>query len=117
MNRADLFVTTPQGSFQASDLDAKAVEATRLCAESAGVIAALTIEQKHFEQAMPAAEHGFVVTNPPYGERLALQRAGALFRRIGDWLVQRCGGWRAAAQSNAPACVSWAGGGSGRRRC
>ncbi len=89
-------VTTPQGSFQASDLDAKAVEATRLCAESAGVIAALTIEQKHFEQAMPAAEHGFVVTNPPYGERLALQRAGALFRRIGDWLVQRCGGWRAA---------------------
>jgi 23S rRNA G2069 N7-methylase RlmK/C1962 C5-methylase RlmI len=37
-----------------------------------------------------------VVTNPPYGERLPLPRAGALFRRLGDWLVQHCGGWRAA---------------------
>jgi 23S rRNA G2069 N7-methylase RlmK/C1962 C5-methylase RlmI len=37
-----------------------------------------------------------VVTNPPYGERLPLPRAGALFRRLGDWLVAHCGGWRAA---------------------
>ena len=89
-------VTTPEGSFQASDLDPRAVEATRLCAEAAGVAAHLTVEQKHFEQAAPAAGHGLVVTNPPYGERLALPRAGALFRRIGDWLVRACGGWRAA---------------------
>jgi len=89
-------VVVPMGSFQASDLDPKAVEATRLCAEAAGVAAQLTIEQKHFEQALPAAEHGLIVTNPPYGERLALPRAGALFRRIGDWLVRSCGGWRAA---------------------
>ncbi len=89
-------VVIPSGSFQASDLDPKAVEATRLCAEAAGVASHLTIEQKHFEQAIPAADGGLVVTNPPYGERLALPRAGALFRRIGDWLVHACGGWRAA---------------------
>jgi 23S rRNA (guanine2445-N2)-methyltransferase / 23S rRNA (guanine2069-N7)-methyltransferase len=89
-------VVMPAGSFQASDLDPGAVEATRLCAEAAGVAAALTIENKHFEQAVPAGDHGLVVTNPPYGERLALPRAGALFRRIGDWLVRACGGWRGA---------------------
>jgi len=89
-------VTTPAGSFQASDLDPRAVAAAKACAESAGVGGAITIEQKHFEEARPAGPQGLVVTNPPYGERLALPRAGALFRRIGDWLVQRCGGWRAA---------------------
>ncbi|MFO0191840.1 MAG: bifunctional 23S rRNA (guanine(2069)-N(7))-methyltransferase RlmK/23S rRNA (guanine(2445)-N(2))-methyltransferase RlmL [Planctomycetia bacterium] len=89
-------VTEPAGSFQASDLDPKAVEAAKACAEAAGVAGSVAIEQKHFEQARPQAPAGLVVTNPPYGERLALPRAGALFRRIGDWLVQQCGGWRAA---------------------
>ena len=89
-------VCEPVGSFQASDLDPKAVEAAKACAEAAGVAGFVAIEQKHFEQARPQAPEGLVVTNPPYGERLALPRAGALFRRIGDWLVQQCGGWRAA---------------------
>ncbi len=89
-------VTTPEGSFQASDLDPRAVAAARACAESAGVAGAIVVEQRHFEEARPAGPRGLVVTNPPYGERLALPRAGALFRRIGDWLVRHCGGWRAA---------------------
>ena len=86
----------PAGTFQASDLDPKAVEAAQACAEAAGVAPFITIEQKHFEQAQPIAGKGLVVTNPPYGERLPLPRAGALFRRLGDWLVAQCGGWRAA---------------------
>jgi len=89
-------VHEPTGSFQASDLDPKAVEAARANAAAAGVAASVTIEQQHFEQARPTAAPGLVVTNPPYGERLPLPRAGALFRRLGDWLVQNCGGWRAA---------------------
>ncbi len=89
-------IVEPAGSFHASDLDQKAVEAARACAAAAGVEGHVAIEQQHFEQARPQAPAGLVVTNPPYGERLALPRAGALFRRIGDWLVQQCGGWRAA---------------------
>ena len=89
-------VREPAGSFQASDLDPNAVAAARACAEAAGVAACITIDVKHFEQARPAGESGLVVTNPPYGERLPLPRSAAFFRRFGDWLVQQCGGWRAA---------------------
>jgi len=82
--------------FFASDLDPQAVEAARACATAAGVAAGVAIERMHFEDVTPQATVGLVVANPPYGERLPLPRAGALFRRLGDWLVQRCGGWRAA---------------------
>ena len=86
----------PADSFFASDLDPKAVEAARACAEAAGVAAAVSIDTRHFEEVRPPEHPGLIVTNPPYGERLPLPRAGALFRRLGDWMVQRCGGWRAA---------------------
>jgi 23S rRNA (guanine2445-N2)-methyltransferase / 23S rRNA (guanine2069-N7)-methyltransferase len=89
-------VCEPTAGFAASDLDPRAVEAAKACAVAAGVERFVAIEQRHFEEVRPAAAEGIVVTNPPYGERLPLPRAGALFRRLGDWLVGRCGGWRAA---------------------
>ena len=89
-------VQPPVGSFSASDLDQQAVAAARANAEAAGVATHVVIAQHHFEEVRPSGVAGLVVTNPPYGERLPLPRAAALYRRIGDWLVQQCGGWRAA---------------------
>ncbi len=40
-------------SFVASDLDPKAVEAARACAEAAGVSAAVAIDTRHFEEVRP----------------------------------------------------------------
>jgi 23S rRNA (guanine2445-N2)-methyltransferase / 23S rRNA (guanine2069-N7)-methyltransferase len=92
-------VPPPDGApppFQASDLDPRAVEAARACAEAAGVAGLIAIGQRHFEDARPAGPGTLIVTNPPYGERLPVARSAALLRRLGDWLVQRCGGCRAA---------------------
>lgn len=86
----------PMAAFTASDLDPQAVAAARACAAAAGVERFVAVAHGHFEDVRPQGPPGLVVTNPPYGERLPLPRAGALFRRLGDWLVQRCGGWRAA---------------------
>ncbi|MFM8414002.1 MAG: THUMP domain-containing protein, partial [Planctomycetota bacterium] len=84
------------GGFFASDLNPAAVAAAAACAEAAGMSSAIACERKHFEDVTPAAPSGLIVTNSPYGERLPLPRAAAVFRRLGDWLVARCGGWRAA---------------------
>jgi 23S rRNA (guanine2445-N2)-methyltransferase / 23S rRNA (guanine2069-N7)-methyltransferase len=89
-------VRRPPETFHASDLDPRAVEAARACAQAAGVADAIQIGQRHFEEVRPPTPAGLIVTNPPYGERLPLPRAAAFFRRLGDWLVQSCGGWRAA---------------------
>jgi 23S rRNA (guanine2445-N2)-methyltransferase / 23S rRNA (guanine2069-N7)-methyltransferase len=94
----------PAGTFHGSDLDPQAVAAARANAEAAGVAAQVVVDQRHFEEARPVSATGLVVTNPPYGERLPLPRAAALYRRIGDWLVAHCGGWRAAILApDAPA--------------
>ncbi len=89
-------IQKPVGGFLASDLDPRAVAAARSCAAAAGVDGSITIEERHFEAVVPPAATGLILTNPPYGERLTLPRAAALYRRLGDWLVARCGGWRAA---------------------
>jgi len=81
--------------FFASDLDPAAVVAARTCAASAGVAEAIRFDERHFEDVAPSAPPGLIVTNPPYGERLPLPRAAAIMRRLGDWLVARCGSWRA----------------------
>ena len=89
-------VREPAGVFTGSDLDPGAVAAAQANAVAAGVGGFVAITHKHFEDARPQGAPGLIITNPPYGERLPLPRAGALFRRLGDWLVQQCGGWRAA---------------------
>ncbi len=97
-------VRQPEGRFQASDLDPAAVNAARASAAAAGVADFVEVSQRHFEEVIPDQAEGLVVTNPPYGERLPLPRAAAIFRRLGDWLKLRCGGWRAAVL--APVGVS-----------
>ena len=86
---------TPSGTFHASDLDPAVIQIAEQSAELAGVAGAIKFSCNHFEAVTPESEHGLVLTNPPYGERLTQARAGAVFRRVGDWLKKSCAGWRA----------------------
>lgn len=54
----------------ARDLHTKAIEAARRNAAAAGVAEDVAIERADARDLRPIAERGFIVTNPPYGERL-----------------------------------------------
>lgn len=81
----------------ASDRDAGAIKMARENAERAGVADVIQFSQRAVSALEPPPGLGWVVTNPPYGERL---RGGGdlrdLYARFGDVLRARCPGWQVA---------------------
>ena len=64
-----------------------------------GLSNAVTVEQKRFQDfSAPATEkRGWIVMNPPYGDRLGeVEKLKSLYRAMGDIFKQRCQGWNAA---------------------
>jgi putative N6-adenine-specific DNA methylase len=79
----------------ATDIDPKAVAAARQNARTAGVEDVIQFAVCPFAETVIPERGGIVLINPPYGERIgeALRLAG-LYREIGDFFKQRCGGYR-----------------------
>ncbi|AEC02565.1 bifunctional 23S rRNA (guanine(2069)-N(7))-methyltransferase RlmK/23S rRNA (guanine(2445)-N(2))-methyltransferase RlmL [Parasphaerochaeta coccoides] len=79
------------------DIDPQAIEAAKGNAQAAGVSDFITFAVKDFTsmsvEDVPAA-HGYVVTDPPYGVRLADPEIITLYRKIGGTLNALFGGWR-----------------------
>lgn len=79
----------------ASDRDAGAIASARANAERAGVSDLLHFACHAVSAIEPPSKTGFVVTNPPYGQRV---RGGAdlrnLYAQFGKALRARCPGWR-----------------------
>lgn len=77
------------------DREPQAVDAAITNIDRAGLADHITVERQDLEQQLPEppADHGLLVVNPPYGERLgevnALQslyaRLGELLRRLPEW--------------------------------
>jgi putative N6-adenine-specific DNA methylase len=83
-----------------SDRDAGAIEAALANAERAGVASDLELDRRALSAIEPPAERGWVVTNPPYGVRVA--EAGAvrdLYAALGNVLRARFAGWALALLS------------------
>jgi putative N6-adenine-specific DNA methylase len=79
----------------ATDIDPAAVAAARQNARTAGVEELIEFAVRPFAETEIPARSGVVVLNPPYGERTGdVSTLIGLYREIGDFFKQRCGGYR-----------------------
>ncbi len=79
----------------ATDIDPKAVAAARQNARTAGVENIIEFAVCPFAETPIPERGGIVLINPPYGERIGEEsRLIGLYREIGDFFKQRCGGYR-----------------------
>ncbi len=79
----------------ATDIDPKAVAAARQNALTAGVDQHIDFSVCPFQETPIPERSGVVVLNPPYGERTGdFPTLIGLYREIGDFFKQRCGGHR-----------------------
>lgn len=85
------------------DVDAKAIQIARSNAERAGVLPLVSFHQQALQDSKPLAEHGLVICNPPYGERLDdFTPLIPLYQSLGSVLHSHFQGWKAAFITSNP---------------
>lgn len=80
-------------SIQGYDLDSNALDAARGNLALAGLEGNIHFQQRDMRDISSAKKYGFIITNPPYGERLEEKEAmpqlykemGEAFRRLDEW--------------------------------
>ncbi|MBO5249031.1 MAG: hypothetical protein J6B54_07105, partial [Clostridia bacterium] len=90
---ADLIRPCKEITIFGRDIDAKAADVSQTCARLAGVEHAIRFERADMRRFTSREQYGFILTNPPYGERLgqeeevrALYRdLGTVFRSLDTW--------------------------------
>ncbi|MGI9601727.1 MAG: THUMP domain-containing class I SAM-dependent RNA methyltransferase [Acidimicrobiales bacterium] len=83
----------------ATDRDAGAVRSTEANATRAGVTIETAV-QSISELEAPAPGPGWLVTNPPYGKRVAADELRNLYARFGQVVRARMPGWRVVVLTN-----------------
>lgn len=82
---AELADTTVKVDIQGYDIDGEIVKAARANAASAGVEHMIHFQQRPLEALSHPKKYGFLVMNPPYGERIDdKSKLPALYRQIGE---------------------------------
>jgi putative N6-adenine-specific DNA methylase len=90
----------------ASDRDAGAIQMAQANAERAGVAAFIQFSHRAVSSLEPISGRGWVVTNPPYGERVSEGKdLRNLYARFGDVARAQCPGWRVAMLCNDEALL------------
>jgi 23S rRNA G2445 N2-methylase RlmL len=88
-------VVEPEGlEIVATDISRDAIKLSRANAEQAGVDKYIQFGVCDFAETILPQNPGVVILNPEYGERLGdLSELEETYRRIGDFLKQKCGGY------------------------
>jgi 23S rRNA (guanine2445-N2)-methyltransferase / 23S rRNA (guanine2069-N7)-methyltransferase len=86
------------------DQDRAAIRNAQANLERAGLAGRVHFERRELSDSRPCgqAEHGLVITNPPYGERLGAEDLGGLYRALGQQLRTRFDGWQGAVLTAHP---------------
>lgn len=80
---------------RATDIDPRAIEAARQNARTAGVEHLIEFGVCDLDDSPAPNEGGILIVNPGYGKRLGdAEELQPLYKRIGDFLKQRCAGSR-----------------------
>lgn len=81
----DLVDTSVKMDIQGYDIDGKVLRAARENAKRAGVDHLIHFQERAVKDLRHPKKYGFVITNPPYGERIEEKEAlPALYREIGE---------------------------------
>jgi putative N6-adenine-specific DNA methylase len=81
----DLVTLDVQTDIQAYDLDEKMVAIARENARLAGVDSLIHFQRRGIDQLSHSKKYGFIITNPPYGERLEdKENLPLLYHTIGE---------------------------------
>jgi putative N6-adenine-specific DNA methylase len=92
---------TVMPAIMGSDRDAGAIRMAKANAERAGVAEHIQFENHAVSNIYPPQKKGWVVTNPPYGERISQGKdLRNLYAQFGNVLRQHCPGWQVAVLSN-----------------
>ena len=82
---ADLVDLSVETDIQGYDIDGEIIKAARANAKMAGVDHLIHIHQRTVSELSHPIKYGFVITNPPYGERLEEKKnLPALYKEMGD---------------------------------
>jgi putative N6-adenine-specific DNA methylase len=77
-----------------SDSDLRAVRIAKQNLEAAGLLEAVQLAQTNITEAIPPAESGVLVANPPYGVRIGEdEELAALYPKMGEALKRKFAGW------------------------
>lgn len=81
----DLVDDTVEVDIQGYDIDPEVIKYAKQNAEDAGVAHMIHFQQRSVSELSHAKKYGFIITNPPYGERLEEKsELGPLYKTIGE---------------------------------
>ncbi|MFQ3196937.1 MAG: 23S rRNA (guanine2445-N2)-methyltransferase / 23S rRNA (guanine2069-N7)-methyltransferase [Paraglaciecola sp.] len=97
VSQANAAIIVPKSSIAASDIDHSVLAIAKENAHNAGVFDYIHFAATDACKVLPVAGQapGFIVSNPPYGERLSeISALEPLFKNWGAWMKQHFQGWR-----------------------
>ena len=97
----DLMNTDIDTDIQGYDIDGEVLKTARRNAADAGVEHLIHFQRREVSQLSHPGKYGFIITNPPYGERLMEKReAEELYRAFGQAVRRLPEGWQVSVLSS-----------------